>query len=61
MARMLLDSKVLSGGIEQRHLHTFAQETKDKMKFYNTPIELLDHDGVTNNEDVLLSQVLTKG
>jgi hypothetical protein len=45
MARMLLDSKVLSGGIEQRHLHTFAQETKDKMKFYNTPIELLDHDG----------------
>jgi len=29
---MLMESKVLSGGIEGRYLSTFAQETKDKLK-----------------------------
>jgi len=29
---MLMESKVLSGGIENRFLSTFAQETKDKLK-----------------------------
>lgn len=32
MIRMLMESKVLSGGIEGRFLSTFAQDTKDKLK-----------------------------
>jgi hypothetical protein len=31
MARMLMESKVLSGGIENRFLNKFDQETKDKL------------------------------
>ncbi len=32
MARLLLESKVLSGGIEDRFISTFAKETKDLLK-----------------------------
>lgn len=32
MTRLLMESKILSGGIEVRFLSTFAQETKDKLK-----------------------------
>lgn len=32
MARMLMESKVLSGGIENRFLSQFDQDTKDKLQ-----------------------------
>lgn len=32
MARMLLESKVLSGGLENRFISSFSQETKDTLK-----------------------------
>jgi hypothetical protein len=32
MARMLLESKVLSGGLENRYISNFSQESKDVLK-----------------------------
>lgn len=56
MARMLLESKVLSGGIENRFLSTFDQETKDKLKpvlQINQDTSILEMMGTsaTNKED----------
>jgi hypothetical protein len=31
MERMLMDSKLLSGGLESRFMHTFSAETKQKI------------------------------
>jgi hypothetical protein len=68
MTRLLMESKILSGGIENRFLSTFAQETKDKLKPVleisgSTKIlEMLESkDATLNKEDQLLVEVLKPG
>ena len=47
MTRLLMDSKLLSGGIENRHMNLFSKATKDQMIDFltisndNTLLELL--------------------
>mgnify|MGYP006950269135 CR=1 FL=1 len=60
MARLLMESKILSGGIETRFLSTFAQETKDKLKPVleisgsTKVLEMLQNEATLNKEDTLL-------
>lgn len=70
MARMLLESKVLSGGLENRFISSFSQETKDTLKplfeiiqEINQDNSLLEHmKQVTETpEDHLLQAIMSKG
>jgi hypothetical protein len=55
MTRMLLESKVLSGGIENRFISTFSADTKEMLTPLFTMIdnkEMLEHmQGVKESEE----------
>ena len=48
MARLLMSSRLLSGGIENRHMNLFSQKTKDMMS-----------DILTISNDFTLLELLT--
>ena len=64
MARLLMDSKLLSGGIENRHMNFFSQKTKVQMidiltiSNDNTLLELLTVNETDNEHDQILQAII---
>ena len=68
MERMLMDSKLLSGGLESRYMHTFSAETKQKVLEI---LEISQDRGLSElvnitketetQEDTLFNEVLYEG
>lgn len=67
MERLLMDSKLLSGGIENRHMNIFSKKTKDQMMDIlsisgdNTLLELLTVADAKNEDDELMLQAIHAG
>ena len=67
MARLLMSSRLLSGGIENRHMNLFSQKTKDTMSDILTIsndftlLELLTVQNTQNEYDNVLSAVIQNG
>ena len=64
MARLLMSSRLLSGGIENRHMNLFTQKTKDTMSdvlhISNdfTLLELLTVKDTTTEDDEILAAII---
>lgn len=67
MEKMLMESKLLAGGMENRFINQFSSDIKKKIKDAlllvkdNTLLELIEVDAQHNDEDELLQKILQSG